>query len=97
MKEDKNCYAQILCADFEHAVQIRADFEKTCKAKKLWKFANEQVMGSVHERMLYLYRLELMMGKDVFSTQFEKDNIIPFFPLLCFPDASNKNYGTYQK
>jgi len=37
------------------------------------------------------------MAKDLFTLQFEKARIIPYFPLIYFPDHANGNYPIYQQ
>lgn len=37
------------------------------------------------------------MAKDLFTLQSEKARIIPYFPLICFPDHTNNDYKIYQQ
>lgn len=52
-------------------------------------------MDSISEKLVYLYRLELMMGKSLLKTYYEKWKITPFFPLISYPNPSNELYDTY--
>jgi len=84
-----------MCSEFENSEFICKDFIQKCKEKELWNFDENQVMGSVNERLVYLYRFEIMMRKDSFKSDVEKARIMPYFPLISFPDENNKKYKIY--
>lgn len=89
------CQAHIICYDFECSDKIRADFVSTCKKGGIWNFDKEQIMDNISEKLVYLYRLELMMGKSLFKSHFEKRKITPFFPLISLPNPTHELYETY--
>jgi hypothetical protein len=47
-----------MCCEFENAQWLRKDFIQKCKEKKLWLFDEDQVIGEIPERLLWLYKIE---------------------------------------